>query len=117
MSDPITASSEIKTIEREELRSKLAAKEPSFKLVMALGDFEFRNKHIPGSLHFRDAAHMLAAVGKDEEVVVYCTNPMCPASVSLYQRLVREGYSNVRRYAGGIEDWENAGLALERGAS
>jgi rhodanese-related sulfurtransferase len=117
MSNPVTASEPIKTIEREELRSKLAAKGPSFKLVMALGDFEFRNKHIPGSLHFREVADMLSAVGKDDEVVVYCTNPTCPASVALYHRLVREGYSNVRRYAGGIEDWENAGLALERGAS
>ncbi|MGD0678249.1 MAG: hypothetical protein ABSC94_22795 [Polyangiaceae bacterium] len=41
--------------------------------------------------------------------------PACLASVAAYHRLVQEGYTNVRRYAGGIEDWEAAGLPLERG--
>jgi hypothetical protein len=27
--------------------------------------------------------------------------------------LVRRGYRNVRRYAGGLIDWEDAGLLLE----
>jgi len=30
---------------------------------------------------------------------------------------VQEEYTNVRRYAGGIEDWETAGLPLKRGAA
>jgi 3-mercaptopyruvate sulfurtransferase SseA len=82
---------------------------------MALGDWEFRAKHIPGSLHFKDASEMLSALRKDDEIVIYCTNPPCLASVAAYHRLVREGFANVRRYAGGIEDWENAGLPLESG--
>jgi len=72
----------------------------------------------PGhALHFKDASEMLSALRKDDEIVIYCTNPPCLASVAAYQRLVQEGYANVRRYAGGIEDWENAGLPLERGAA
>jgi rhodanese-related sulfurtransferase len=103
----------VRTIERDELRRKLASLDPHFKLAMTLGDWEYRAKHIPGSLHFRDVAEMLATLPKDDEIVVYCANPQCIASVAAYQRLVREGYKNVRRYAGGIEDWEGAGLALE----
>jgi rhodanese-related sulfurtransferase len=104
----------VRTIERDELLRKVDAKEPRFKLVMALGDWEFRTKHIPGSLHFKDATEMLSALRKDDEIVVYCTNPACLASVAAYHRLEQEGYENVHRYAGGIEDWETAGLPLER---
>ena len=38
-------------IGRDELRRKLERKD-QFQLVMALGDWEYRAKHIPGSLHF-----------------------------------------------------------------
>jgi rhodanese-related sulfurtransferase len=112
---PLFSDKPIRTIERDELSRRVDAKEPRFKLVMALGDLEFRAKHIPGSLHFKDASDMLSRLRKDEEVVVYCTNPACLASVAAYHRLVHEGYTNVRRYVGGIEDWENAALPLERG--
>jgi rhodanese-related sulfurtransferase len=111
---PMSSNLPVRTIERGELLRKVDAKDPRFKLVMALGDWEFRAKHIPGSVHFKDAAEMLSALRKDDEIVVYCTNPGCLASVAAYHRLVQEGYENVHRYAGGIEDWETAGLPLER---
>ena len=112
---PISSDMPVRTIERDELQRRVDAKDPRFKLVMTLGDWEFRTKHIPGSLHFADAADMLSTLRKDDEIVVYCTNPPCLASVAVYHRLLQEGYANVRRYAGGIEDWESAGLPLQRG--
>jgi rhodanese-related sulfurtransferase len=111
---PLSSDVPVRTIERGELSRKLDAKDPRFKLVMTLGEWEFRTKHIPGSLHFKDASEMLSTLRKDDEIVVYCTNPPCLASVAAYHRLEQEGYENVRRYAGGVEDWESAGLALER---
>jgi rhodanese-related sulfurtransferase len=45
--------------------------------------------------------------------VVYCSNPACSASILAYQGLVARGYRNVRRYAGGLLDWEDAGYPLE----
>jgi rhodanese-related sulfurtransferase len=111
----LTSDVPVRTIERDELRRKLDAHDPRFKLVMTLGAWEFRMKHIPGSLHFEDAPTMFAALRKDDEIVVYCTNPPCLASIASYHRLLDEGYTNVRRYAGGIEDWERAGLPLARG--
>jgi rhodanese-related sulfurtransferase len=110
---PVLTSVPVRTIERTELQQMLASGDPRFRLVMGLGEWEFRAKHIPGSMHFNTAAEMLAALRKDDEIVVYCTNPACLASISMYQRLVSEGYANVRRYAGGVEDWEAAGLTLE----
>ena len=114
---PLFSDVPVRTIERDELRRKLDAKDLRFKLVMTLGDWEFRAKHIPGSLHFKDASDMLSGLRKDDEIVVYCTNPPCLASVAAYHRLLQEGYASVLRYAGGIEDWESAGLPLERGGA
>jgi rhodanese-related sulfurtransferase len=37
----------------------------------------------------------------------------CVASVAAYKVLTENGYGNVRRYAGGLEDWEAAGYPLE----
>jgi rhodanese-related sulfurtransferase len=112
---PLSSDVPVRTIARDELQRRLAAADPRFKLVMTLRDFEFRAKHIPGSLHFGDVREMLAALGKDDDIVVYCTNPPCLASVAAYHRLLQEGYKNVRRYSGGIEDWEGAGLPLAHG--
>jgi rhodanese-related sulfurtransferase len=114
---PISSDVPVRTIERDELWRKTEAKGPRFKLVMALADWEFRTKHIPGSLHFKDASDMLSVLRKDDEIVFNCSNPPCLASVAAYHRLVQEGYTNVRRYAGGIEGWESAGLPLERGGA
>lgn len=102
----------VRTISREELRDKLARGD-RFKLVMTLNEWAFRAKHIPGSLHFNNSEEMLAALGKDEEIVVYCSNVSCLGSVAAYYHLVDHGYTHVRRFAGGLIDWEEGGLPLE----
>ena len=56
---------------------------------------------------------MYAAVKPEDEVVVYCSQVDCLSSVAMYRDLVRRGYVNVRRYSGGLLDWEDAGLPLE----
>lgn len=102
----------IKTIGREELKAKLDRAD-DFKLVMALNRWAYDEKHIPGSLHFDSPAELYAAVRPDDEVVVYCSQVDCLASVALYRDLIGRGYRHVRRYAGGLLDWEDAGLPLE----
>jgi rhodanese-related sulfurtransferase len=102
----------VRTIGREELREKLERGE-DIRLIMALNRWAFDAKHIPGSLHFDTPDALYAAIGTDDEVVVYCSNVDCLSSVALYRDLVRRGYRNVRRYSGGLLDWEDAGLPLE----
>jgi len=101
----------ILAIGREELRAKLARGE-NLKLIMALNRWAFDAKHIPGSLHFDTPEALYAALRPDDEVVVYCSHVDCLSSVALYRELVRRGYQNVRRYSGGLLDWEDAGLPL-----
>ncbi|HWM84273.1 MAG TPA: rhodanese-like domain-containing protein [Kofleriaceae bacterium] len=103
---------EVKTIGRDELRDELARHE-ELELVMSLGEWAFRAKRIPGSVRFGSSEEMLAALGKDDEIVVYCSNVDCHASIADYWALLEHGYTNVRRYAGGLADWEAAGLPLE----
>jgi rhodanese-related sulfurtransferase len=80
---------------------------------MALNRWAFDAKRIPGSLHFDDPDDLYAALRMDDEIIVYCSNVDCLSSVALYRALVERGYRNVRRYAGGLLDWEGAGLTLE----
>jgi rhodanese-related sulfurtransferase len=100
------------TITREELHRKLEQHD-EFKLVMTLSAFAYESKHIPGSLHFETVDAALAALDPDDDIVVYCADVYCAASIYAYGLLEREGYRRVRRYAGGIADWEDAGYALE----
>ena len=102
----------IRTIGRDELKAKLDRRD-DFKLVMALSRWAFDAKHIPGSLHFDTPDALYAALRPDDEIVVYCSNVDCLSSVALYRDLVRRGYRDVRRYSGGLLDWEDAGLPLE----
>ena len=59
------------------------------------------------------AEELYGAVRPEDEIVVYCSNMDCLSSVALYRDLVRRGYRSVRRYSGGLLDWEDAGLPLE----
>jgi rhodanese-related sulfurtransferase len=101
-------------ITREELRAKLDRRD-EFKLVMTLSELAFEAKHIPTSLHFETVHDTMAALETEDEIVVYCADVRCPASIYAYYALERAGYTQVRRYAGGVADWEDAGYPFERG--
>ena len=106
---------EIKTIEREELKAKLDRGD-NFKLVMAMHEWGFNAAHIPGSVHFNTVEDARQSLDLDDEIVVYCTDPACVASQFAYRWLDEAGYTNVRRYSGGISDWAAAGYELEGNA-
>ena len=102
----------MKLISRDKLKDKLDRGD-SFKLVMVLGEIAFRAKRIPGSINCSTPAEQEAALAKTDEIVVYCASATCPASILALRMLAARGYENVRRYAGGLDDWESAGYALE----
>jgi rhodanese-related sulfurtransferase len=97
-------------ITREQLKSKLDAGE-KLKLVNCLDEWAFRAKRIPGSILF--GKQTLTVLDPGEEVIVYCSNPGCTASVLVYQQLVEHGFQNVWHYPGGIADWEDGGYPME----
>lgn len=50
---------------------------------------------------------------KDALIVTYCSNPACGNSQAVASKLENLGYTAIRKYREGIEDWSGAGLALE----
>lgn len=102
----------VRIIGADELKEKLDRGD-DFKLVNALGEWEFRAKHIPGSLHFPTIREALDSLKPDDEIVVYCSNPACLASRTMYRDLEKRGFKDVRRFEGGVVAWEEAGYPLE----
>lgn len=98
-------------IAREELKSKIDRGD-EFLLIMTLGDWAFRAKHIPGSLNY-SRIEDVDQLDPNADIVVYCSNPNCISSQAAYRYLEKHGFKNIRRYAGGLEDWEAAGYPLE----
>lgn len=103
---------DIDTISRHDLKAKLDAGE-DFTLLMTLHLWAYEAMHIPGSEHFDPRGEGFGSLAKDDEIVVYCSDEACIASQFVYRRLVDEGYTNVRRYAGGLSEWHAAGYPVE----
>jgi rhodanese-related sulfurtransferase len=82
-----------------------------------LTDEYFKGEMIPGSRRVpldsvgREARE--ANLPKDAEVVVYCAGPRCPQSAMAAEKLQALGYTNVRAYEGGLEEWKGAGHEVE----
>ena len=108
----MTEKTQIAELDHEALRARLARGD-DFALVMAGHDWAFRAKHIPKSLHFPNDQEAFAGLGHDDDIVVYCSNVDCNASLALLKKLRDHGYRNLAHYRGGLIDWEEAGLPLE----
>ena len=100
------------TISREELMARMAHQQP-MQLVMTLDRSSFERQHIPGSLYFDHMQDAVGCLSKDEPVIVYDTNPACPASYRAYYLLQSKGFKQVYRFAGGLEEWSMAGYPIE----
>ena len=106
-----------KLIDRHELQRQLSSATPP-ALVEALPEKYYRDWHLPGALHLphtevrERAAALLADTSRP--VVVYCASTTCNNSHIAAGILGQLGYSNVSVYAGGKQDWSEAGLPMER---
>jgi rhodanese-related sulfurtransferase len=105
------------TITRSELAAAIDA--GTVTVVEALGPQYFEQGHIPGALNLphTEVAELAPSLlpDKDAAIVVYCSNTQCANSAIARGELLRLGYTNVRTYAQGKQDWEEAGLPLESG--
>jgi rhodanese-related sulfurtransferase len=102
-------------ITRDEL--KAAMDEGTVTVVDALGGEYYAKQHLPGAvaLVLADVDAQAPALLPDREaaIVTYCSNPACPNSGQVADRLTALGYTGVRKYREGIEDWAGAGLPTE----
>ena len=103
-----------KTITREELKSAIDAGEVT--VVETLGAEHFEQGHLPGAIHIhyeavKDKAPELLP-DKNAPIVTYCSNTACRNSEIAANQLTAMGYTHVRKYAEGKQDWVAAGLPL-----
>ena len=105
-------------ITRDELRDAIDGGEVT--VVDALPPSYYDQQHLPGALNlFVDEARDRASEvlpDKGAAIVAYCSNEACPNSEGVARVLTSLGYSNVRKYREGIQDWVEAGLPVENGA-
>jgi rhodanese-related sulfurtransferase len=105
-------------ISRESLWQKIESGE-EFVLVDALSPISYAASHLPGAINITpltvDRLCDRRIPTWDTDVVVYCQSPTCDSSVEVAHRLIELGYRNVSHYAGGKNDWRDAGLPLEGG--
>ncbi|WP_345042829.1 rhodanese-like domain-containing protein [Streptomyces sannanensis] len=64
----------------------------------------------PGEVDTR-AAEVLP--DRSASIVTYCSNSACPNSGQVAGRLIHLGYTDVRKYREGIQDWTDASLPTE----
>jgi len=109
-----------RTISRDELKALLDRGEP-VTLVEALPAAYFEDAHLPGAINLpHDQVDALAPAllpDRSAAIVTYCSNRNCPNSGIAARRLTALGYANVRAYEAGKQDWIEAGLPVERGAT
>jgi rhodanese-related sulfurtransferase len=104
------------TITRAELRD--AIDRNAVTVVEALPASYFEQGHLPGAINIphtevRELAPALLP-DKDAAIVVYCANLPCANSGIAARVLTKLGYTNVREYAEGKQDWTDAALPLEQ---
>ena len=102
-------------ITRDEL--KAAIHTGDVVVVETLGPQYYEDAHLPGAINIphtevaRLAPRLLP--DKDAAIVTYCSNTACRNSEAAAAQLRSLGYTNVRKYAEGKQDWSEAGLPLE----
>lgn len=104
-------------ITREELRNAIEA--GAVTVVDALPAGYYDQQHLPGAVNLVEADTDQQAQSllpdKGASIVTYCSNAACGNSQAVANRLVKLGYTNVRKYRDGIQDWVEAGLDVESG--
>lgn len=105
-------------ITRDELKAAIDA--GTVTVVDALGGAYYEQQHLPGAIPLVEADVTTQAStllpDKNAAIVTYCSNTLCQNSEQVATLLTRAGYTNVRKYREGIQDWVEAGLPVVSGA-
>ena len=105
-------------IDRDELKGLIDAGEVI--VVEALGPVYFEEQHLPGAVNIphtevRELAPRLLP-DRTAAIVTYCSNAACRNSEAAARELEAMGYTNVRKYEAGKQDWIEAGLPTKSSA-
>ena len=106
----------IPTISRTELVERLDTG-CNFVLVEILATTAYDQARLPGAINMPvgQMAELAAALLPDKtvEIVIYGAGPRCMQAKTAARELTELGYTNIRDYVGGKQDWFEAGLRIE----
>ena len=108
----------MQTIDRETLKRSLD-KGSDLAILNVLPKDYYSKEHITGSDNIplegetfeKDVESKVGS--KDKPIVVYCASTECPASRNAAEKLEKAGFTNVRAYEGGMQDWKDANYPVE----
>jgi rhodanese-related sulfurtransferase len=90
------------------------------QIIDALPESYFVERHLPGAINLTeedvDARASDLFPDKDAPIVTYCSDNTCGNSKAVAARLADHGYSNVRTYEEGINDWVASGNSVATGS-
>lgn len=105
----------------DELFRRIADEDTTCVLLNVLPRAAFESGRIPGSVNLplgeieERAGEVLPA--RDQETIVYCASSHCSLAGQGVALLRALGYSRVREFAGGMEEWTERGGRVERAAA
>ena len=85
---------------------------------------EYKEGHIPGAIDFfadefdKFAPQVLPQLpDKTKEIIAYCHGSGCELSILLAQKLIEQGYTNVKVFFGGWPQWKKAAYPIDTGVN
>ncbi len=105
----------------QSLRESLAKHPKAGLIIDARAGKYYSAGHIPGATNYQlpdfdDKSTKRSTLEAYDELIVYGDNPGSPEAKGLTKRLMFIGYSDIRLFAGGFDEWKEAGLPVETGA-
>jgi rhodanese-related sulfurtransferase len=82
-------------------------------------EFEYQTGHIRGAVNvalkmFDTHIVRLRQVPKGSQLIVYCDGAECNSSIELAVKLMESGFTNVKVFFGGWQEWNSAKLPIEK---
>ncbi|MFH1146558.1 MAG: rhodanese-like domain-containing protein [Pseudomonadota bacterium] len=80
----------------------------------------YRMEHIAGAISVPQSKfdevfpRMRQRLPADDRIIVYCSGAACEDSTKIAQRMIFEGFDQVRIFTGGMDEWKKAGLPVEQ---
>lgn len=107
----------MQTLEADQVHKKLQSDSDTV-VINTLAKDSFLAKHIPGSINIpaeeiENRAEQVLP-DKNQQIIVYCASPDCPASPKAAESLTEMGYSNVYDFEAGLTGWLNANYTISR---
>jgi rhodanese-related sulfurtransferase len=91
----------MKTLNATEVKNRINQNSNVY-LVNTLSASAFQKAHIPNSLNINSMDTATELFGKNDEIIVYCSDVNCMASYYAYKQLELAGYTNIWQFAGGL---------------